>query len=66
MTTHILKGSPAARSKALAAISHAIIEVAQKASESSGWEYTVDGTQVRRFGENREIVIRLKVWEPPE
>lgn len=58
----ILKGTPAARSKALAAITHAIIEVAQRASESSGWEYVVDGTQVRRFGDNREIVIRLKAW----
>lgn len=58
----ILKGTPAARSKALAVIMHALIEVAQKASETSGWEYVIDGTQCRRFGDNREIVIRLKAW----
>lgn len=66
MTTHLIKGTAAARSKALAAITHAIIEVAQNASESSGFEYVVDGTQCRRFGDNREIVIRLKPWEPTE
>lgn len=61
--THILKGTPAARSKALAAISHAIIDVAQKASETSGFEWVCSGSQVRRYGDNREIVVRLEPWK---
>lgn len=55
----------ATRAKALAAIEHATIEVAQRTSAES-FDWVVVGTQMRRFGDNREIVIRLEPWKEPE
>lgn len=54
--------TPAARTKALAAIEHALIDLAQKTTETTGFEWVCEGSQVRRYGENREIVIRLRPW----
>ena len=51
--------TPQTRARALAAVEHAVIEAAQRATELSDWNWCVQGTQTRAYGENRELVIRL-------
>lgn len=52
----------ATRTKALAQIQYALEEMAQKCSEASHFEWVHEGTQVRRYGDKREIVIRIRPW----
>lgn len=58
--------TPATRLKALRRIEYALVEMAQKASEASDFEWIVEGTQTRSHGENRELVIRLRPWKSGE